>query len=72
MDINVNLPTGEAGELFLQLLDLGTLFANDNPGTSRMDIDFSLIRRPFDLDLGNPCVKESTLDKLLYLEVLME
>ena len=36
-----------------------------------MDVDLRLIGSPLDFNLGYPCEKESTLNKLFNLEILM-
>src|ERR1041384_4523248 len=56
-DVQINFPLRQPRQLFLQLLDLGALLADNDAGTRRVDINLRLGRRTLDLDLREARVR---------------
>src|SRR3990167_7201196 len=72
LDVEVDLLSRLRLDLVLQLLDLRPLPADDDPGAGGMNADPRPVRRPIDVDLGDPRVKERVLDVAAGLHVLVQ
>src|SRR4051812_35115498 len=69
-DLDLDPATGQPLELLLELVDLGPLAADDDPGPGGREEHRDGVPRPFDLDLGDARVAVLPLDELADLEIL--
>src|ERR1700757_2272265 len=68
-DVNEHITRGAFLQLHLQLIDLGALAADDDPGTRRADNDAQLVARPLDLHRADACRLELIPQLILELHV---
>src|SRR5262249_38675272 len=69
-NLDLDAAPGQALELFLELVDLRPLAADDDAGPRGRQKDRHGVARPFDLDLGDARVAVLALDELADLEIL--
>src|SRR5262249_61912956 len=72
LDVDEDLAIRGFLNLLLQLVDLGSLAPDDDPGTRGVDVDLQLVRRALGLDSRNACVREPLLEILPKRKILME
>ena len=72
LDVDEDLPPGALLDLVLELVDLGPLATDDDAGTRGVDVELEVVRRPLDLDLRDPGVREPLLELGLQGEVFMQ
>src|SRR5262245_584832 len=72
MNVEVDLPAGQFGELALELLDFRPLLPDHDTGPGGIDVDLLLIGRALDLDLVDPRVVQAFLDELTCADVVVQ
>src|ERR1044071_7432362 len=72
MDIDVGLTMSKLSDLFFKLFNFGALLTDNDTGSRGMNIDFSLIRRPFDFDARNAGVIKPGFKKLFNAKIFMQ
>src|SRR6266513_2848894 len=69
-DIEADLAVGDFSEVAAQLLDIGTLFPDHDPGSRRMQCDPGPPRGALDDDAGEPRLAQAPLQELAQAEVV--
>src|SRR3954453_4670874 len=72
LDIDVDLAVDELLQLVAELVDFGSLAADDDPRARRVDVDAHLVRRALDVDLRDSGVREALLEILAKLQIAMQ
>src|SRR4030095_990501 len=72
MDIDVGVTVGQFGNLFLQLFDFRTLFANDDSRASCVNVNLCFVSCSFDFNPRDACMVETALQKFFNPKVFME
>src|SRR5262249_2376585 len=71
-DIELHFILGELGEVFTDILDVGTLLTDDDARASSVDGDVRLLAGAFDHDSTNTSRGQRGLDVFADLEILMQ
>jgi hypothetical protein len=72
LDVDVDVLAVDRPQLGAELVDLGTLAADDNTGTGGEDVDPDLVRRALDVDLCDARVREARLERLPEAKVFVQ
>jgi hypothetical protein len=61
VNVEITFSTRKLGDFFLQLLDLGALFTNNDTWTGGVDVNLRFVSRPFDFNLRDAGVIKPAL-----------
>src|SRR3954468_24869610 len=72
LDVDEDLAVGPLLDLLLQLVDLGSLAADDDAGPRGVDVDLQLVGGTLGLDFRDPGVREALLQRAAQHQILVQ